>query len=75
MKRRTIGSLTHADFGALVRVAGHPVGRLWAIQHVAAIGDIPEPWTRLTIKPSHGGGSEALPGLPPSTVVTVEVQP
>lgn len=72
-KQRTIGSLTHADFGKVVRVSGYAPGVLWGIQHVAAFGDIPESWTSLTLKPERGGGSEGTRGLPPSTPVTVAV--
>jgi hypothetical protein len=72
--RRTVGSLTHADFGKTVQVAGYGSGVLWCIQHVAAIGDIPEPWTRLTVKPPQGG-SESTRGLPPTTPVLVTPAP
>lgn len=68
-KKRTIGSLTHADFGKIVQVSGYPRGVLWGIEHVDAMGDIPAPWTRLTIKAmTH----ECTRGLPPETVAWVE---
>lgn len=69
-KRRTVGTLTHADFGSLIEVPGHAHGILWSVQHVAAIGDIPEPWTRLTFKRGNGA-SESTRGLPPGTPVVV----
>jgi hypothetical protein len=71
-RKRTIGSLTQADFGKTVKVAGYPQGTLWAVQHVAAFGDIPEAWTRLTIRAR--GASEGTCGLPPGTPVIVTAQ-
>jgi hypothetical protein len=50
--------------GRTIEVAGVR-GILWAIQHVAAFGDIPTPWTRLTLR--RNGGSEATRGLAPDT--------
>ncbi len=71
-RKRTIGSLSHAAFGATVRVlgaSGCPQGMLWGVQHVAAFGDIRQPWTRLTLFLGHG--SEGTRGLPPETPVIV----
>jgi hypothetical protein len=68
-KRRELGSLTHADFGKRIEIPGYGPGILWSIQHVAAIGDIPEPWTRVIIKPEFGFPSEGTKGLPPTTIV------
>jgi hypothetical protein len=70
VKRRTIGSLTHADFGSLIEVPGQAHGILWSVQHVAATGDIPEPWTRLIFKRANGA-SEGTRGLPPGTPALV----
>lgn len=36
-RRRTIGSLTHADFGRAVQVPGYARGVLWGVQHVARV--------------------------------------
>jgi hypothetical protein len=71
-KRRTIGSLTHADFGQCIRVAGGIEGHgvLWSAQHAAAVGDIPEPWTRLIFKGI--GGNAGTRGLPPATSAAPE---
>lgn len=66
-RSKPIGSLSHADFGKTVHIPGYGTGVLWGIQHVAAFGDIPEPWTRLTFE--RGGGSEGTRGLPPTTVI------
>jgi hypothetical protein len=70
-RTRTVGSLSHDDMHKLIEVNGYGRGWLWGIQHVAAVGDIPEPWTRLTMRPLHGGGSEATRGLPPGAVVRI----
>jgi hypothetical protein len=71
-KTRTVGSLTHADFGKAIRVPGYPEGVLWGIQHTAAIGDIPEAWTRVIVRRTHGpGSSESTRGLSPATPVVV----
>jgi hypothetical protein len=72
-RKRTVGSLTQADFGKTVQVAGYPQGILWAVQHVAAFGDIPEAWTRLTIRAHRG--SEGTRGLHPGTPVIVTTPP
>jgi hypothetical protein len=70
-KMRTIGSLTHADFGRVVQVEGYPEGVLWSVDHVGAIGDILEPWTRVIFKRTYGGNSEGTRGLPPETPIRV----
>jgi hypothetical protein len=70
VKKRTVGSLTHSDFGHRIEIPGHARGLLWSIQHVAAIGDIPEPWTRITVRTDRGN-SESTKGLPPDTTVVV----
>lgn len=72
-RKRTVGSLTHADCGKSITLAGYGTGTLWAIQHVAAIGDIPEPWTRLTLR--RRTYSEATRGMPPGTPVVVSSAP
>lgn len=70
-RKRTAGSLTHADMGRVIQVAGYGEGILWGIQHVAAIGDITEPWTRLTLRRTWHGADEVTRGLPPETTVSV----
>lgn len=70
-RKRTAGSLTHADMGRVIRVAGYGEGILWGIEHVAAVGDIAAPWTRLILRRTWHGADEATRGLPPETAVSV----
>ena len=68
--KRTVGSLTHADFGRHIQVPGVIRGILWGIQHVGVMGDQRQPWTRLTVLRDIGA-SEATRGLHPDTVATL----
>lgn len=70
-RRRPIGSLTHADMGRVVQVPGYGEGILWGIEHVAAIGDIAEPWTRLFLRRTWHGADEVTRGFPPEARVSV----
>jgi hypothetical protein len=71
IRKRAAGTLTHTDMGHVVQVPGYGKGILWGIQHVAAIGDIAAPWTRLTLRRTWHGTDEVTRGLPPETRITV----
>lgn len=70
MKKRTVGDLTHADFGKTVEVEGYPPGTLWGVHHVAVLDGSAEPFTRLLIQ-AHKG-DVGTKGVPPQTPVRTE---
>lgn len=65
---RTIGSLTHEDFGRRVTVQGYPEGILWGVHHVAVLDGSAEPFTRVLFQ---GDLDQGTKGLPPETPVAV----
>jgi hypothetical protein len=68
VSKRTIGSLTHKDFGKYIEVPGYPEGILWAVHHVAVLDGSAEPFTRVLYS---GLLTEGTKGLPPETPVTL----
>lgn len=66
--KRTVGSLTHKDFGKRVKIPDYPEGILWAVRHVMA-ADV-EPFTCLTL--TTGREDIRTKGQPPETPVTIK---
>lgn len=70
--RRTVGSLTHDDFGSLIEVEGYPEGKLWAVHHVNTPDGSAEPYTCLTLTMTTG--DIRTRGLAPSAPVAIHTE-
>jgi hypothetical protein len=68
MTKRTVGSLTHKDFGKYVEVQGYPESVLWGVHHVSVVDGSAKPFTRVLMKGLYDQGTK---GLPPETPVIV----